>query len=463
MIKEGARAKQVRKKQLLVAGAAGAIVLVLAMGAAMFVNNSAPTGQAAQAPAQPELKPIVTGGAAFNDKEAWRQQLSAEVAGLRKQMEDERSKAADETRRAVEGAVNKARAAPPVPPPAEPGATAQQGAGGSTAGAGSVFAPPLPPPPPVAGGQADGGAPPKPGRAGGAATGGAQQAPGNPLFQPPTGAAVPPPGGAAEGPRTTIGSVRFDEQSPGQQGAAAAGAVGGTAGGGAPAQAGLGTAGGEDSGGAADRRKAGSYIPAGTFVRIVVLNGLDAPTGGQAQQNPSPVLLKVLDSATLPNGYKANLSGCVLTGNGYGDVSSERSYIRLDRLTCVSEDGGAIDIAVKGYVAGEDGKSGMRGKLVSKTGQILANGLMAAIGSGIGQAFSSSATTTTTNPFGGQTATVNPGQQFQAGMGKGIGTAFEQLSKYYISLAEKTFPIIEIDGGRVTDVVFSRGFILEGR
>lgn len=440
MIK-GARAKQVRKKQLLVAGAAGAIVLILAMGAAMFVNNSAPTGRGAQAPAQPELKPIVTGGAAFNDKEAWRQQLSAEVAGLRKQIEDERSKAADETRRAVEGAVNKARAAPPVPPPA------QQGTDSSSSGAGSLFAPPLQPPP-AAGGQAGAGA---------------QQAPGNPLFQPPTGAAVPPPGGVTEGPRTTIGSVRFDDPSPGQPGAALAGAAGGTAGGGARAQAGLGTAGGEDSGGAADRRKAGSYIPAGTFVRVVVLNGIDAPTGGQAQQNPSPVLLKVLDAATLPNGFKADLAGCVLTGNGYGEVSSERSNIRLDRLTCVSEDGGAIDIAVKGYVAGEDGKSGMRGKLVSKTGQILANGLLAAIGSGIGQAFASAATTTTINPFGGQTSTVNPGQQFQAGLGTSIGTTFDQLSKYYISLADKTFPIIEVDGGRVTDVVFTRGFILDGR
>ena len=32
---------------------------------------------------------------------------------------------------------------------------------------------------------------------------------------------------------------------------------------------------------------------------------------------------------------------------------------------------------VKGYVAGEDGKAGMRGRLVSKQGQILANALLA--------------------------------------------------------------------------------------
>lgn len=430
MIKEGARAKEVKKKQLIIAGSAAMIVLVLAGGAAIFVNNAGPTTGAAMVEPQPETKPIVTGAAAFNDKEAWRQQLSAEIAALRKEREDDKSREAAEAR--ARAANEAQRAASPV---AAPSPAAEQNAG-------SVFSPPLPPPPPAAESGQRGGVP------GGASVGSA-----GPLFSPPSPPVVQPPGGG-EAVRGTIGSVSFDDAGATEGGASVPG------GGGQPGA----NLGAEDgSGGSADRRKAGSYIPAGTFARIVVLNGLDAPTGGQAQNNPSPVLLKVLDSATMPNGYKANLAGCIITANGYGDVSSERSYIRLDRLTCVSQDGGAIDISVKGYVAGEDGKAGMRGKLVSKTGQILANGLLAAVGSGIGQAFSSSATTTTTNPFGGQTATTNPGKEFQAGVGKGVGSAFEGLSKYYIQLAEKTFPIIEVDGGRVSDVVFSRGFILEGR
>ena len=459
MIKEGARAKEVRKKQLVIAGSAAAIVLLLAGGAATFLSNTPPApGTAPGGQPTPETKPIVTGAAAFNDKEAWRQQLSAEIAQLRKERLEEK---AQEVQSARTRAANDAQKGAGPPPSAPPGGQSP----GAEANNGSVFSPPLPPPPPQAEGQR---------QARGSATAPPTPQPlGSPLFQSPNAAPVPPPGGG-DVARGTIGSVRFEDAAP----AAPAGAAGGTAtqggqgvsslqsqsGLGGGLQSGAAGGGGDgESGGSGERRRAGSYIPAGTFARIVVLNGLDAPTGGQAQTNPSPVLLKILDSATMPNGYKANLSGCVLTANGYGDVSAERSYIRLDRLTCVSEDGGAIDIAVKGYVAGEDGKSGMRGKLVSKTGQILANGLLAAVGSGIGQAFSSSATTTTTNPFGGQTATTNPGKEFQAGLGKGVGTAFEGLSKYYIQLAEKTFPIIEIDGGRVSDVVFSRGFILEGR
>ncbi|MBU3990924.1 MAG: hypothetical protein KJ702_16625, partial [Gammaproteobacteria bacterium] len=37
----------------------------------------------------------------------------------------------------------------------------------------------------------------------------------------------------------------------------------------------------------------------------------------------------------------------------------------------------------------------------------------------------------------------------------------DRLSQYYITLAEKMFPIIEVDAGRTVDVVFTKGFSLE--
>ena len=203
------------------------------------------------------------------------------------------------------------------------------------------------------------------------------------------------------------------------------------------------------------------YLPSGSFARVVLLSGLDAPTGGQSQSNPHPVLLKVLDPAQLPNKYKANLKECLITANGYGDLSSERAYIRTDRMSCVDENGKTMDVAFKGYIAGEDGKAGMRGRLISKQGRVLANALLAGIGSGLGQAFQQSASTQSTNAVGGTTSTVNSGQEFQAGISAGVGKAMDQLAKYYITLAEKIYPVIEVDGGRVADVVITRGFSME--
>jgi conjugal transfer pilus assembly protein TraB len=172
-------------------------------------------------------------------------------------------------------------------------------------------------------------------------------------------------------------------------------------------------------------------------------------------------MLRLVDNAILPNHFRSAIKECFVVGAGYGDVSSERAYIRTESLSCVMRDGTALDIPVKGYVAGEDGKAGMRGRLVSKQGQILANALLAGVASGIGTAFQQGATTLSVSPLGA-TSTVDPDKQLQAGVGSGVGKALDRLAQYYISLAEKVFPVIEVDAGRTVDVVITTGVSLPG-
>ncbi|MGA7950935.1 MAG: TraB/VirB10 family protein [Thiobacillaceae bacterium] len=200
----------------------------------------------------------------------------------------------------------------------------------------------------------------------------------------------------------------------------------------------------------------GNYVPSGTFVRAVLLSGLDAPTGGQAQSNPQPVLLRMVDDSQLPNRFRSRMKECHIVATGYGDLSSERAYIRTESLSCITQSGTALDVPIKGYVAGEDGKAGMRGRLVTKQGQVLANALIAGIGSGLGQAFQQNATLTSTSALG-TTTSVEPGKQFQAGVTAGVGKAFDRLAQYYITLAEKLFPVIEVGAGRTVDVVLTKG------
>jgi conjugal transfer pilus assembly protein TraB len=205
----------------------------------------------------------------------------------------------------------------------------------------------------------------------------------------------------------------------------------------------------------------GAYLPAGAFARAVLLGGIDAPTGGQAQRNPQPVLMRLQDNAILPNRYRYAVKECFVVGAAYGDISSERAYIRTETLSCVTHAGEAIDIPLRGYVAGEDGKAGMRGRLVSKQGQILANALMAGIVSGIGQGFRDSATTTSVSPLGAVQSTQD-GKEFEAGVASGVGKALDRLAQYYINLADKTFPVIEIDAARQVDVIVTKGVAIEG-
>jgi conjugal transfer pilus assembly protein TraB len=203
-----------------------------------------------------------------------------------------------------------------------------------------------------------------------------------------------------------------------------------------------------------------NYLPSGMFGQAIVLSGLDAPTGGQAQSNPHPVLLQLRDLAILPNRYRYDWKSCTVTGAGYGDISSERAYIRTESLSCVSKDGRVLDVPLKGYIAGEDGKAGMRGRLISKQGQALANGLLAGVVSGIGSGLEKSSTIVSTSPLG-STSTPKPGSEYQAGIGQGVARSLDRLSNYYIQLAEKMFPIIEVDAGRVVDVVLTKGVYVD--
>ena len=135
------------------------------------------------------------------------------------------------------------------------------------------------------------------------------------------------------------------------------------------------------------RNSTATFLPV-SFTRGILLGGLDAPTGGQAQSNPQPVLIRLADNSVLPNQFRGRYRDCFVIAAGYGDISAERAYLRTESLSCVRSDGATLEVRIQGSVYGEDGKVGMRGRLVTKQGQMLANALLAGVVSGIGQGLS---------------------------------------------------------------------------
>lgn len=198
-----------------------------------------------------------------------------------------------------------------------------------------------------------------------------------------------------------------------------------------------------------------TFLPV-SFTRGTLLGGLDAPTGGQAQSNPHPVLIRLADNSVLPNRFRGAYRECFVIAAGYGDISAERAYLRTENLSCVRADGRTLEVKIQGSVYGEDGKVGLRGRLVTKQGQLLANALLSGVVSGIGRGVSAAATDYSTSALG-TVGTVSGSNVYRAGIGTGIGQALDRLSQYYIQLAEKTFPIIEVDAGRQIDVVITKG------
>ena len=204
------------------------------------------------------------------------------------------------------------------------------------------------------------------------------------------------------------------------------------------------------------------FLPAGAFVGVRLLSGLDAPTGGLAKSNPQPVLLRLADDGTLPNRFRSRVRECFVIAAGYGDLPSERAYLRTERLSCVARDGRVLETAVRGFVTGEDGKAGLRGRLVEKRGALIAKTLLAGTLSGIGQAVSASVTTLSTSALGA-VATVEPETSRIAryGLGRGLGNALDRLAQWYLERAEELYPVIEIDAGRYGEVILTEGLTLD--
>jgi len=211
-----------------------------------------------------------------------------------------------------------------------------------------------------------------------------------------------------------------------------------------------------EAGGGKEVKNLDNYIPAGSFGRAILLSGIDAPTGGAAQNNPVPFVVKLKDHGRLPNGYRSRIKACHVVLAGYGDISSERVYARTETLSCVMQDGRILETAVRGYISGEDGKAGLRGRLVSKQGALIARALLAGIFGGVGQGISQSYQTLTTSALG-TVSTVDPNKVLEQGVAKGFGSALDRISKWYLERADETYPVIEADAARIVDIVLTQG------
>jgi conjugal transfer pilus assembly protein TraB len=195
-------------------------------------------------------------------------------------------------------------------------------------------------------------------------------------------------------------------------------------------------------------------VTAGSFAKVVLLTGADVATGLKAMKQPQPLLMAVKDLSVLPNRFKADLRRCVVTGEVFGSLSDQRAYVRANHLSCVAEDGRVFSQEIRAVMVGEDGKLGLRGRLVSRQGVFLARALVSSFIKGVAEAFKMQSTTVNLTPLGGTTQTYDPSQGFRMGFGQGMAEAVDRLSQMFMKMAEDTFPVIEVSAGRWGHLVF---------
>lgn len=211
-------------------------------------------------------------------------------------------------------------------------------------------------------------------------------------------------------------------------------------------------------------RKLGEYIPANSYAQGKLLLGVDAGVGMTAEANPRQLLLRITGdaiSAGFGSEYlKTNkLIGCQMSARAIGDISSEKVYLDGVLMTCAKDKTTFMEIPVKAYITSM-AKSGIRGEVISRDGDLVLRSFLAGIASGFGSSINSLSQPQTALSSSGFVVTDQQKAKnlMQGSLGAGLSQSGDSLSSYFIKRAEQYQPVISVNEGVEVYVVFQEGF-----
>jgi len=166
----------------------------------------------------------------------------------------------------------------------------------------------------------------------------------------------------------------------------------------------------------------------------------------------------------LPNRYIQAVKECFIIVSGVGNLATERAEMRGETISCIFKDGQIIDGPISAYVVGEDGKSGLRGRVVSKQGSIIARSMIAGVLGGLGKQMSPQSIPTLDISGGDEQKYQMPdvGNASKMALASGAGSGLDRVANFYMDLAEQMVPVIEIDAGRQVTLILNNKFKAKG-
>lgn len=201
------------------------------------------------------------------------------------------------------------------------------------------------------------------------------------------------------------------------------------------------------------RKKKYPYIPTGSFAKSILIEGADANASVTGNTATVPMQVRLTGRIEMPNSKTYDATGCFISMEAYGDVSSERAIVRTRKISCIRGDD-IIDQDIDGHVSFM-GKNGVKGEVVMRNGKILGFAWGAGFLDGLGEGAGRAAQPTVGL---GATASVGAGDIAKSAIGGGASKAASTLSDYYIKRAEQYHPVIPIGAGNEVTVVFQEGF-----
>ena len=200
-------------------------------------------------------------------------------------------------------------------------------------------------------------------------------------------------------------------------------------------------------------------IPAGSFAKAYLMHGVAAPAGVSSPSDPLPLMFELIDDLKLPQKMRKNLKDCRVTGNSYGNLSAEKIYVRLEKMSCINKKTGEIIVTdLVGYVV--DGDIGIKGTVISRDFKYLQNGFVGGIFSGLGKTLGQTNTVSPLFSMNGQISAIPTGEAFKSGMAEGSSSSLDRLSKYYLDRAESLHPVVHAPAGIIVDLVLKENAVI---
>lgn len=207
-------------------------------------------------------------------------------------------------------------------------------------------------------------------------------------------------------------------------------------------------------------KSAKDYVPEGTYFTGYLMGGIVVSTAlNTPDENATPLTIRLKGRGNLASQNDTDISKCRIMGSAYGDLSSERAVIRLEKLIC-EKNGMYETSSIVGDVHGPDGFNGIKGEVVATSSKHIKNAMIGGVLSGLGNSVKGQEAINITTD--GMISTPKKGFKDMAreGVLTGVSNAGEKIADYYLRQAERLSPVLTIPGGVRVNAHITKGFFM---
>jgi len=192
-----------------------------------------------------------------------------------------------------------------------------------------------------------------------------------------------------------------------------------------------------------------SVISPGDVVPVKLLTGVNAPVDG----TPYPVVFKLNGSITGPDGSALDVGNARLIAAAQGSEADGRVLFRLQELSLRHTDGRRSVVQVDGWIVGEDGIRGMKGKLIDKLGRLILATMGVSFTAALGGRIDDKAAGLDIEDSEGVTILS---EDLEFAYSSALTDASNRLGQILLDRYEKLVPVVEVLSGREVAAIFSQ-------